>query len=65
MRLFRYIEDFRAEMNEKLDEKASQSSVDHILEALDSHAAAIEDHEAEIAALRHSQQRLEQKLQAL
>jgi hypothetical protein len=34
MRLFRYIEDFRAEMNEKLDEKASQSSVDHILEAI-------------------------------
>lgn len=46
LRLFKYVEDFRKEVNQKLDEKASQSSVDTVI-AL---AKRIEDVEIEQAS---------------
>ena len=39
MRLFKYVQEFREEVNAKLDEKASQSSLDRLMDTIDSFAS--------------------------
>ena len=49
-KLFRYIEDFRADVTKKLDEKASQSSVDALTGTVDGLAKRVDDYEIERTA---------------
>ena len=53
-RLFRYIEEFRSEMNERLDEKASQASLDRLTNTIDSFVKRLDDAEIEQVALRQT-----------
>lgn len=57
-KLFKYIEDFRAEVNSKLDEKASQLSVEKLTQTIDSFIKRLDDIEAEQAARDAQFQRL-------
>ena len=49
-RLFKYVEEFRGEMNQKLDEKASQSSLDRLTNTIDGFVKRLNDNEIELAA---------------
>ena len=49
-KLFRYMEDFRAETSERLDNTASKKQVDHLIDAVDSFAGQIKDQGLEQAA---------------
>jgi hypothetical protein len=46
-KLFRYVEEFRQEMNTKLDEKASQTSLDHLTNTIDSFVKRLDTTEIE------------------
>jgi len=50
MKLFRYVEDFRAEMNAKLDEKASQDSLNRLTNTIDNFVKRLDDNEIEQAS---------------
>ncbi len=62
-RLFKYIEEFRGEMNQKLDEKASQSSLDRLINTVDAFVKRLDDAETEQAARDHKIERLERWIQ--
>ncbi len=49
-KLFAYIEDFRSEVNNKLDEKASQSSLNSLTNTLDAFVKRLDDNESEMTA---------------
>ncbi len=49
-KLFRYIEEFRSEVNTKLDEKASQSSMEQLVSTIDGFVKRIDDNEIEQAS---------------
>lgn len=49
-KLFRYIEEFRSEVNTKLDEKASQSSMEQLVSTIDGFVKRIDDSEIEQAS---------------
>lgn len=49
-KLFKYVEDFRQEVNQKLDEKASQSSLDRLTKTIDSFVKRLDDTEVEHVA---------------
>ncbi len=49
-KLFKYVESFRAEMNQKIDEKASQASLDRLMSSIDGFVARIDKYETELAA---------------
>ena len=46
-KLFKYIEDFRAEVNTKLDQKASQDNMERLLNTLDGFLKRLDDNETE------------------
>ncbi len=46
-KLFKYIEDFRTEVNTKLDQKASQDSMERLLNTLDGFLKRLDDIETE------------------
>ncbi len=50
LKLFKYVEEFRIEINKKLDEKASELSIDKLTRTIDGFVKRLEDHEVEIAA---------------
>lgn len=49
-KLFKYIEAFRTEVNEKLDQKASQGSMERLLDTLDGFVKRLDDADAEQSA---------------
>jgi hypothetical protein len=49
-KLFKYIEEFRAEVNTKLDEKASQNSMERLLNTLDGFLKRLDDIESDQSA---------------
>jgi hypothetical protein len=49
-KLFTYIEDFRSEVNKKLDEKASQTSLEALTNTMDGFLKRIEEQEIESGA---------------
>lgn len=49
-KLFKYIEEFRTEVNTKLDEKASQSSMERLISTIDGFVKRIDDNETEQAS---------------
>ncbi len=46
-RLFKYIEDFRSEVNEKLDQKANKADMDRLINTMDDFIRRITDNETE------------------
>lgn len=50
IKLFRYVEEFRTEINAKLDEKASQDSLDKLTNTIDSFVKRLDDNEIEQAS---------------
>lgn len=59
MKLFRYIEEFRSEINEKLDSKSSQESVEQVLRTLDDMARRQEISDDERLVMGHQLERLD------
>jgi hypothetical protein len=49
-KLFKYIEAFRTEVNEKLDQKASQGSMERLLDTLDGFVKRLDDADTEQSA---------------
>ena len=49
-RLFKYIEDFRSEVNEKLDQKANKTDMDRLINTMDDFIRRITDNDAANAA---------------
>ncbi len=49
-KLFKYIEDFRSEVNGKLDRKAESSDLDRLVNTMDNFIRQITDNDAENAA---------------
>ncbi len=49
-RLFKYIEEFRTEVNIKLDQKASQDSMERLISTLDGFLKRLDDIESEQSA---------------
>lgn len=49
-RLFKYIEEFRTEVNIKLDQKASQDSMERLISTLDGFLKRLDDIETEQSA---------------
>lgn len=49
-KLFKYVEEFRSEMNQKLDDKASQASLDRLTNTVDRFVKRLDDNEIEMAA---------------
>ena len=49
-KLFKYIEEFRTEVNEKLDQKASQESMERLLNTLDGFLKRLDNIETELSA---------------
>ena len=49
-RLFKYIEDFRSEVNEKLDQKANKTDMDRLINTMDDFIRRITDNETDQAA---------------
>lgn len=57
-KLFKYIEEFRIEVNQKLDEKASQKSVEALTRTVDGLVKRVETQEIENAARDLKSERL-------
>ena len=49
-KLFKYIEDFRSEVNAKLDQKASQDSMERLINTLDGFLKRLDNIETEQSA---------------
>ncbi len=49
-KLFKYIEEFRTEVNAKLDQKASQNSMERLIDTLDGFVKRLDDNETEQSA---------------
>ena len=58
-KLFKYVEEFRAEMNQKLDEKASASDMKMVLISLDSVLKSQEINDDERLVMGHQLERLD------
>lgn len=48
--LFKYVEEFRTEVNTKLDQKASQDSMERLINKLDGFVKRLDDNETEQSA---------------
>lgn len=57
-KLFKYIEDFRSEVNTKLDEKASQASLEQLVSTIDGFVKRIDNSKIEQASRDVQFQRL-------
>lgn len=57
-KLFKYMQKQFAEVNRRLDEKASQSSVDKLTSTIDAFVRRLNDNEAEQAARDHQFEKL-------
>lgn len=57
-KLFKYIEDFRSEVNTKLDQKASQDSMERLLNTLDGFLKRLDNIETEQSARDRQFERL-------
>ena len=64
-KLFKYVQEQFALVNEKLDEKASQSSLDKLTNTLDGFVARIDHYETELAARDHKIARLERWIEEI
>jgi vacuolar-type H+-ATPase subunit E/Vma4 len=49
-KLFKYVEEFRSEVNKKLDEKASQSSLDQLTNTIDAFIKRLDNTEIDQVA---------------
>jgi FKBP-type peptidyl-prolyl cis-trans isomerase (trigger factor) len=49
-KLFKYVEDFRTEVNQKLDQKASQATLEHLITTINGFVKRLEDNEIEQSA---------------
>jgi hypothetical protein len=49
-KLFKYIEDFRSEVNERFNNTASRDSMDHLVNTLDGFLKRLDDNETEQSA---------------
>lgn len=49
-KLFKYIEEFRSEVNTKLDDKASRASMEQLISTIDGFAKRIDNNETEQAS---------------
>lgn len=49
-KLFKYVEEFRSEVNAKLDQKASQVSIERLIDTLDGFVKRLDDIEIEQSA---------------
>lgn len=49
-KLFKYVEDFRHEMNDKFQATASQESLDRLTNTIDGFVKRLDDHETEMTA---------------
>lgn len=49
-KLFRYIEEFRGEVNERFHDTASQKSLDHLISTIDAFVGRLDSQEVEQAA---------------
>jgi len=49
-KLFKYVEEFRSEVNTKLDQKASQDSIERLIDTLDGFLKRLDDIETEQSA---------------
>ena len=56
-KLFKYVQEMRAEMNEKFDTMATKDDISKVYDILDQHTAMLEDLTAENAALTSSDNR--------
>ncbi|MBC7764692.1 hypothetical protein H7Y29_03165 [Microbacteriaceae bacterium] len=59
MKLFKYIQDFRSEVNQKLDEKASAEDMKQILDTLDTMIKKQEISDDERLVMGHQLERLD------
>ncbi len=57
-KLFKYIEEFRGEVNEKFSDTASQASLDRLTNTIDSFVKRLDDNELEDAAMKNQFNRL-------
>ena len=57
-KLFKYIEDFRSEVNSKFDDTASQASLDRLTNTIDGFVKRLDDNEIEDAAMKNQFNRL-------
>lgn len=49
-KLFKYVEEFRREVNDKLDDKASRSNIEMLTSSIDGFIRRLDDNETEQAA---------------
>lgn len=64
-RLFRYIEEFRAETNERFEKMATKESVDRLTNTIDGFLKRLDDYEVELAARDSKINRLEKYIEVL
>ena len=57
-KLFKYIEDFRSEVNSKFDDTASQASLDRLTNTIDGFVKRLDDNEIEDTAMKNQFNRL-------
>jgi hypothetical protein len=57
-KLFKYIEEFRADVTQKLDQKASQESIERLIDTLDGFVKRLDDNETEQSARDYQFERL-------
>lgn len=57
-KLFKYIEEFRAEVNERFEKTASQESLDRLTNTIDAFMKRLDAQEAELAAHKSQMDKL-------
>ncbi len=57
-KLFKYVEEFRQEMNQKFEETASRTSIDRLTSTIDGFVKRLDDNETEAAARDYQFERL-------
>lgn len=65
IKLFKYIEDFRREVNDRFEQTASRDGVDRLTNTVDKLAGLIQHYEIELAARDSKIDRLEKYIQVL
>jgi polyhydroxyalkanoate synthesis regulator phasin len=65
MKLFRYMEDFRKEVNERFDATATKSDTENLRNTVVDFASHLDEYAAEMAAMQHKIDRLERYIQVL
>lgn len=64
-KLFRYVEEFRSEVKEILEQKADKADVEMLKNVIDGYADKIDGYAMEMAAMQHKIDRLEKYIQVL